>query len=98
MKFKKVPKDEENDCLPSQGITDEEFASFCKTPEALKRLPVGVITDPIGQELWIDGAGLSPDNPGWTREAYQKRFGFDPKPVWDRMKRQKIVKVGGRHD
>jgi len=38
---------------------------------------------------------MSPDNPGWTREAYKKQFGFDPKPVWERMRRQKIIVIGG---
>jgi hypothetical protein len=96
MKFKKPPKAEESDCLPSPGLTDEEFASFCKTPEYLKRGVTGCITTPDGLELYIDGAGLSPDNPGRTREEFQARFGYDPKPVWERIRRQKIIIIGGK--
>ena len=44
--FKKAPKKEEACCLPGEGLTDEEFASFCKTPEELKRIPNGVLTYP----------------------------------------------------
>jgi hypothetical protein len=51
------------------------FASFCKTPEALKRLPAG-----------------------WSRKDNTKRFVFDPKPVWEMMRRQKIVTVGGHRE
>jgi hypothetical protein len=88
--FQKVPKDEEREPFPNEGLSDEEFASFCQTPEAMKRIPLGVVADASGLTLWIDGAGQK-----WTREGYTKRFGFDPKPVWDRMKRQNIVKLGG---
>ncbi len=94
MKFKKAPKKEECDCLPGTGVSDEEFASFCKTPEWIKRLPGGCITDPTGLVLYVNGAGVSSDNPALTRDEYKSRFGFDPKPVWDRMKKQKIIVVG----
>lgn len=90
MKFKKAPKKEESCCLPSPGMTDEEFASFCKTPEEIKRLPAGRIAYTDGTVVWKDGAGQS-----WTRQEYIKRFGFDPVPVWNRMKRQKIAVIGG---
>ena len=88
--FKKAPKKEEGCCMPSPGMTDEEFASFCKTPEAIKRIPSGLIKYPDGTTLYKDGAGQS-----WTRESWTARFGYDPKPVWARMKRQKIADLGG---
>jgi hypothetical protein len=96
MRFKKPPKHEESDFLPSEGLTDEEFASFCKTPEYLKRGVTGCIITPDGMELYIDGAGQSSDNPGRTRAEFKARFGYDPKPVWERIHRQKIV-ILGRH-
>jgi hypothetical protein len=97
MRFKKAPRAEESDCMPGKGISDEEFASFCKTPEYLKRGVTGRITTVDGQELYIDGAGLSPDNPGRTRAEFKARFGYDPKPVWERIHRQKIIVIGGYH-
>ena len=89
-KFKKAPKNEETCCQPSPGMTDEEFASFCKTPEEIKRLPAGRITYADGTVVWKDGAGQF-----WSRDEYKARFGFDPVPVWNRMKRQKIAVLGG---
>lgn len=88
-KFKKAPKAEECECMPGEGLTDEEFASFCKTPEAIKRLPTGVIEYVDGTVIYKDGAGQD-----WSRKDYKKRFGFDPKPVWDRMKKLKVVRIG----
>ena len=76
--------------MPSPGMTDEEFASFCKTPEYIKRIPAGRIEYPDGTVLYKDGAGQQ-----WTRESWTSRFGYDPKPVWARMKRQKIAVIGG---
>ena len=96
MKFKKVPKTEENDYLPGAGISDKDFARFCATPEYLKAGVTGCIKRPGMEELYIDGAGLSSDNPGRTRAEFKDRFGYDPKPVWDRIHRLKIV-VLGRH-
>lgn len=87
--FKKGPKKEESCCVPGEGLTDEEFASFCKTPEALKRIPNGLLTYPDGLTLYIDGAGQP-----WTAEQWEKRFGYKPKKVWNRMKKQKIVILG----
>jgi hypothetical protein len=44
----------------------------------------------VGSEsMYADGAAQY-----WTREQFKKRFGYDPKPAWDRMKRLKIVTVG----
>lgn len=93
-KFKKVPKSE-GDVLPGKGLTDEEFASFCKTPEYLKRGVTGCITTPDGQELYVDGAGNTRDNPPWTRADFKERYGYDPKPVWERIRKHKIVFLGG---
>jgi hypothetical protein len=87
--FKKAPAKEEACCLPSAGMTDDEFASFCKTPEEIKRIPNGRIVYADGTVLYKDGAGQS-----WTRESWITRFGYDPKPVWNRMRRQKIVVAG----
>lgn len=97
MEFKKPPRRDECDCTDfSTGRTDEEFASVCKTPEFLKRGVTGCITTADGQELFIDGAGNTRDNPPWTREDFKKRYGYDPKPVWERMRRQNIVVLGGK--
>ena len=88
-KFKKAPKKEEACCLPGEGLTDEEFASFCKTPEELKRIPNGKLRYPDGTIVYIDGAGQQ-----WTKKQWEKRFGYNPVPVWDRMKKQKIAILG----
>jgi hypothetical protein len=87
--FRKPPNGEESECRPGAGLSDEEFANFCATPEEHKRLPSGFIRYADGMVLWIDGAMQK-----WTQAGYKKRFGFDPAPVYARMKRQKIVKVG----
>lgn len=95
IQFDKVPNLDECDFVEfSRGLTDREFSSFCKTPEYLKRGVTGCITTVDGQELYIDGAGNTRDNPPWTREAFKKRYGYDPKPVWDRMKRLDVVVLG----
>ena len=87
--FKKAPKREEACCLPGEGLTDEEFASFCKTPEAIKRITNGRLQLPDGTILFIDGAGQP-----WTEEQWEKRFGYNPKKVWNRMRKQKIAVLG----
>lgn len=84
--FEKAPDDEECECMPSPGMSDEEFAGFCKTPEYIRRLPLGVIEYRDGFTLYIDGAGYQ-----WTRKGFKARFGYDPKPVYDRMRRQNII-------
>lgn len=88
-KFKKAPKHEESGAMPGEGLTDEEFAAFCDTPEAIQRIPNGVLTSPDGLTLYIDGAGLP-----WTAKQWEKRFGYKPKKVWDRMRKQKIAILG----
>lgn len=87
--FKKAPKKEESCCMPGDGLSDEEFASFCKTPEAIKRITNGRLEYPDGTIVYIDGAGQP-----WTAEQWIKRFGYDPVPVWDRMRKQKIAILG----
>ncbi|MDD4162474.1 MAG: hypothetical protein PHW87_08335 [Methanothrix sp.] len=87
--FKKSPKNEETCCMPGEGMSDAEFASFCKTPEAIKRIPNGRLEYPDGTIVYIDGAGQP-----WTREQWKKRFGYDPKKIWNRMKKQKIAILG----
>ena len=88
-KFKKAPTKEEACCLPGEGLTDEEFASFCKTPEEIKRIPNGRLEYPDETVLYIDGAGQQ-----WTEKQWEKRFGYNPVPVWNRMKKQKIAILG----
>jgi hypothetical protein len=89
-KFKKVPK-EECECTDfGRGLSDEEFASFCKTPEAIKRIVLGRIQEVGSESVYVDGA-----NQHWSRKAWKARYGYDPEPVWERMGRLKIVKVGG---
>jgi hypothetical protein len=94
-KFKKAPTKEEACCLPGEGLTDEEFASFCKTPEEIKKLPAGTIEYEDGTVLFVDGAGQQ-----WTAEQWMKRFGYEPnndvKKVWDRMRSLNLVVLGGR--
>jgi hypothetical protein len=93
MKFKKVPKNEECECTDfGDGLTDEDFASFCKTPEAMKRIVAGCISEVGSEPMYVDGAGQH-----WTKKDWKARFGYDPKPAWDRMKKLNIVTVGGRH-
>ena len=75
--FKKAPKKEEACCLPGEGLTDEEFASFCR------------LEYPDETVLYIDGAGQQ-----WTEKQWEKRFGYNPVPVWDRMCKQKIAVLG----
>ena len=87
--FKKAPKKEEACCLPGEGLTDEEFASFCKTPEAIKRIPDGRLQYPDGTTLYIDGAAQP-----WTEKQWEKRFGYNPKKVWNRMRKLKIAVLG----
>ncbi len=93
MKFNKVPKDDECDVCTGfgEGLSDDEFSSFCKTPEAIKRIVTGEIHEVGSDPVYVDGAGNK-----WTRGDWKIRFKYDPKPAWDRMKRLKIVKVGGR--
>jgi hypothetical protein len=87
--FKKAPKKEESCCVPGEGLTDEEFASFCKTPEAIKRIPDGRLQYPDGTTLYIDGAAQP-----WTEKQWEKRFGYNPKKVWNRMRKLKIAVLG----
>jgi hypothetical protein len=47
------------------------------------------LTYPDGLTLYIDGA-----NQKWTREQWKKRFGYDPKKIWNRMRKQKIAILG----
>lgn len=88
-KFKKAPQNEESCCVPGEGLTDEEFASFCKTPEAIKRIPDGRLQYPDGTILYIDGAAQP-----WTEKQWEKRFGYNPKKVWNRMRKLKIAILG----
>lgn len=88
-KFKKAPQNEESCCVPGEGLTDEEFASFCKTPEAIKRIPDGRLQYPDGTILYIDGAAQP-----WTEKQWEKRFGYNPKKVWNRMRKLKIAVLG----
>lgn len=90
--FKKAPNREEACCLPGEGLTDEEFASFCKTPEEIKKLPDGLLEYIDGTKLYKDGA-----NQLWTKKQWEKRFGYDPEPIWNRMKGLNIVILGGRN-
>lgn len=87
--FKKAPKKEESCCVPGEGLTDEEFASFCKTPEAIKRIPDGRLQYTDGTILYIDGAAQP-----WTEKQWEKRFGYNPKKVWNRMRKLKIAVLG----
>ena len=89
--FEKVPDNEETCCLPSEGMTDEEFAGFCKTPEKMKRLPLGIHEHIDGLTLYIDGAGQE-----WERLDWIERYGYDPGPIWDMMKRKRhlIIRQG----
>ena len=87
--FKQAPKKEEACCVPGEGLTDEEFASFCKTPEAIKRIPDGRLQYPDGTVLYIDGAAQP-----WTEKQWEKRFGYNPKKVWNRMRKLKIAVLG----
>jgi hypothetical protein len=87
--FKKAPNKEESCCVPGEGLTDEEFASFCKTPEAIKRIPDGRLQYPDGTILYIDGAAQP-----WTEKQWEKRFGYNPKKVWNRMRKLKISVLG----
>lgn len=90
MKFKKAPV-EECECVEfGAGLTDSEFASFCKTPEAIKRIVTGEISEVGSETKFVDGSGGK-----WTRAEWKARFKYDPKPAWDRMKRLNIVTVGG---
>jgi hypothetical protein len=92
MNFKKAPKNEECECTDfGDGLSDEDFASFCKTPEAIKRIVDGVIVEAGSDPMYVDGASQR-----WTRGDWKKRFGYDPKPVWDRMKRLGVARLGGR--
>lgn len=92
MKFKKPPKTEECECADfGKGLTDEEFASFCKTPEAIKRIVLGRISEVGTETIYVDGA-----NQHWSKAEWLARYGYDPEPVWDRMRRLKIVNIGGR--
>jgi hypothetical protein len=91
MNFKKAPKNEECECTNfGEGLTDAEFASFCKTPEAIKRIINGEINEVGSEPMYVDGAGNR-----WTREAWKARFKYDPKPAWDRMKRLGVAMLGG---
>ncbi len=91
MNFKKVPKNEECEvCGFGEGLSDEDFASFCKTPEAIKRIVTGRIEEVGSAPVYVDGAGQH-----WTAKQWKKRFGYDPEPAWDRMKKTNIVVVGG---
>lgn len=88
--FKKSPKDEECECTDfGKGLTDEEFASFCKTPEAIKRIVDGCIEEVGSEPRYVDGAGQQ-----WSQEQWIARFGYDPKPAWNRMKKLNIVRIG----
>ena len=91
MEFKKPPK-EECECSDfGNGLNDEDFASFCKTPEALKRIVTGRIQE-VGQEaMYVDGAGFRRNRKDWIA-----RYGYDPEPAWERMRRQNIILLGGK--
>jgi hypothetical protein len=92
MDFKKAPKDEECECTNfGEGLTDEDFASFCKTPEAIKRIVTGCISEVGSEPMYVDGAAQR-----WTAKQWIARFGYDPAPAWERMRKLKIVKIGGR--
>jgi hypothetical protein len=91
--FEKTPDDEETCCLPTEDMSDEEFAGFCKTPEKIKRLPQGKHEYIDGLTLYIDGA-----NQEWDREGWIARYGYDPGPIWDLMKRKRpIIIAQGRN-
>lgn len=87
--FKKAPKKEESCCMPGEGMSDEEFASFCKTPEGIKRITNGRLQYPDGTVVYVDGAGQL-----WTAKQWEKRFGYNPKKVWNRMRKLKIAVLG----
>jgi hypothetical protein len=86
MEFKKVPTNEECECTNfGEGLSDEDFASFCKTPEAITRIVMGCITEVGSEPMYVDGAGQR-----WSKNDWKKRFGYDPKPAWDRISRLRL--------
>ena len=88
--FKKAPSGEESCCMPGEGLDDEEFAGFCKTPEAIKRIPNGKLQYPDGTTVFVDGAGQL-----WTAKQWEKRFGYKPAKVWNRMKKLRLLPWDG---
>lgn len=92
MEFKKVPTNEECECTNfGAGLSDTDFASFCKTPEAIKRIVTGCITEVGSEPMYVDGAAQR-----WTAKQWKDRFGYDPAPAWERMRKLKIVNIGGK--
>lgn len=85
--------DDDKSCWTGEGISDEEFDGFCKTPENIAKIPAGRLKSVTGGVIYVDGAGVQ-----LTREQFKALHGVDPEPVWARIKeRQKrLGKKGGR--
>jgi hypothetical protein len=64
-----------------EGMTDEEFASFCEIKTEEGAIPAGRTDYVTGKVLFRSGAGYL-----LTPEQYAKKYGFDPEPVWERLK------------
>lgn len=75
-----------SDCDTCNGVepstlNDEEFAEFCELKTKEGAIPAGKISYVTGETLFIDGGGKALDS-----EAYIAAHGFDPAPIWDRIK------------
>jgi hypothetical protein len=74
------------------GITDEEFAAFCDLQSEEGAIPAGRIEYVTGKVMYRSGNGSLLSGPD-----YIKKYGFDPEPVWARIKAHQ-KKVGTFHD
>jgi len=63
------------------GMTDEEFADFCELKTEDGAIPAGKIEYVTGKVMFRSGAGYLLSIPD-----YIKKYGFDPVPVWERIK------------
>jgi len=64
-----------------KGMTDKEFADFCELMTEEGAIPAGRIDYVSGKVMFRSGAGYLLSIPD-----YIKKYGFDPAPVWDRVK------------
>lgn len=64
-----------------RGMTDQEFADFCELKTEEGAIPAGRIDYVSGKVMFRAGAGYLLSIP-----EYIKKYGFDPAPVWDRIK------------
>ena len=69
------------ECCNPNGMTDAEFANFCELKTEEGAIPAGKIEYVSGKIMFRSGAGLL-----LTVKDYKKKYGFDPEPVWARIK------------